>query len=625
MGLPIVFFGNRGFLSALATNQLRESLSVMKMVYRRISFVCALLTGVLGMLTLIGWISGWEMLASIRQNYIPMAPSTALGFTLLGTVMLLREHARFRRPFAEALLVMVVIVAGGKLFEFFSGVSLGVEERLVADPAMFGAVRKGRMSPITALNFLLICGAIHALLSVRLRVWAGHIAVVILGISFVVVLGYLHGTPLLYGGIIIPVALPTAVAFIMLGSSVIAAVGAECWPLRNWQGDSTRALLLRWFLPAVVLVALVEGLLRTHLLTGLTWNPALSSALSTLLYTVIITAVISQVARMVGRRIDRAESERNAAQSALEELNRDLERRIVERTRELSAKNQQMEEELTMARELQLALLPDHFPSIPQSAPVSESALKFFSLYQPAGAVSGDFFSVFPVSATGVGIFICDVMGHGVRAALVTSMMRALLEQHSGTDPDPGRLLSLINHGLHSILKQAGTTMYATGVMMIADAAKAELQYAIAGHPPPLHLRRREGETLPLELNGRAGALGLFPHAAFATTRTALEPGDLIMLYTDGLFEVEDTDGELYTQEDLLQAVDKRRDLPTTELFQAVLAEVQAFSHRSDFDDDVCIVGIEMASVIGAEKREPQANEVKNCQESLAVAGRLER
>lgn len=160
---------------------------------------------------------------------------------------------------------------------------------------------------------------------------------------------------------------------------------------------------------------------------------------------------------------------------------------------------------------------------------------------------------------------------------------------------------------------------------MIADAAKAELQYAIAGHPPPLHLRRREGETLPLELNGRAGALGLFPHAAFATTRTALEPGDLIMLYTDGLFEVEDTDGELYTQEDLLQAVDKRRDLPTTELFQAVLAEVQAFSHRSDFDDDVCIVGIEMASVIGAEKREPQANEVKNCQESLAVAGRLER
>jgi serine phosphatase RsbU (regulator of sigma subunit) len=575
----------------------------MKMIYRRISFVCALMTSVLGTLTLIGWVSGLEVLASIRQIYIPMAPSTALAFTLLSLVLLLREQSKFRRPLAELLLIVVGIVAGGKLFEFFSGVSLGIEEWLVADPVMFGAVRTGRMSPITALNFLLICVAILALLKVRLRVWAGPVAAVVLAISCVVVLGYMHGTPLLYGGTIIPVALPTAAAFILLGSSVIAAIGAECWPLRNWQGDSTRALLLRWFLPMVVLVAVVEGLLRTHFLTDWALNPALTSALSTLLYILIITAVISQVARLVGRRIDRAESERNAAQAALEALNRELEQRIAERTRELSAKNQQMEEELTMARELQLALLPDHFPSIPQSVPMTESALQFFSLYRPAGVVSGDFFSVFPVSETGVGIFICDVMGHGVRAALVTSMMRALLEQHSGTDPDPGRLLSQINHGLHSILKQAGTTMYATGVMMIADAAKAELHYAIAGHPPPLHLRRSEGKTVPLELNGRAGALGLFPHAAFATTRTTLEPGDLIMLYTDGLFEVEDADGELYSQEDLLRAVHRRLNVPTSEMFQEILAEVQAFTQRSDFDDDVCIVGIEVVRCLEGERR----------------------
>ena len=593
----------------------------MKMIYRRISFVCALMTGALGTLTLIGWVSGLEVLASIREKYIPMAPSTALAFTLLSLVLLLREHPKFRRPVAELLLVVVGIVASGKLVEFFSGRSLGVEEWLVADPVMFGAVRTGRMSPITALNFLLICVAILALLKVRMRFWAGPVAAVVLAISGVVVLGYMHGTPLLYGGTIIPVALPTAAAFILLGSSVIAAIGAECWPLRNWQGDSTRALLLRWFLPMVVLVAVVEGLLRTHLLAGWTLNPALTSALSTLLYILIVTAVISQVARLVGRRIDRAENERNIAQAALEALNRELERRIAERTRELSAKNQQMEEELTMARELQMALLPDHFPSVPHSAPESESALKFFSLYQPAGVVSGDFFSVFPVSETGVGIFICDVMGHGVRAALVTSMMRALLEQHCGSEPDPGRLLSQINHGLHAILKQAGTTMYATGVMLIADAARAELLYAIAGHPAPLHLRRHEGETVPLELNGRAGALGLFPHAVFATTRTTLAPGDLIMLYTDGLFEVEDVDGELYSQEDLLQAVDRRRNLPTSELFQAILAEVQAYTQRSDFDDDVCIVGIEVTRCLSGEKRKGESGQAaKELTKSAQVA-----
>ncbi len=85
----------------------------MKMIYRRISFVCALLTGVLGTLTLIGWVSGLEVLASIRQKYIPMAPSTALAFTLLG-MMLLREHSKFRRPFA-ALLLIVVGGVGGRL------------------------------------------------------------------------------------------------------------------------------------------------------------------------------------------------------------------------------------------------------------------------------------------------------------------------------------------------------------------------------------------------------------------------------------------------------------------------------------------------------------------------------
>jgi serine phosphatase RsbU (regulator of sigma subunit) len=592
----------------------------MQMIYRRISFVCALLTGVLGMLTLIGWVSGLEVLASIRHIYIPMAPSTALAFTLLGLVMLMRERPLFRLPLAELLLAVVVIVAGGKLFEFFSGVSLGLEEWLVADPEMFGAVRTGRMSPITALSFLLICFAMLALLKERLRIYAGPVAVVVLAISGVVVLGYLHGTPLLYGGTIIPVALSTAVAFILLGCSVIVSLGAEYWPLRNWRGDSTRAMLLRWFLPVVVLIALGEGLLRTRCLTDWAVNPALSSALSTLLYTVIITTVISQVARLVGHRIDRAESERNAAQAALQELNRDLERRILQRTLELSAKNQQMEEELTMARELQLALLPDHFPRIPRSASVGESALQFFSIYHPAGAVSGDFVSVFPVSETGVGIFICDVMGHGVRAALVTSMMRALLEQHSGSDPDPGHLLSQINQGLHSILKQAGTTMYATGVMMIADAAKGELLYAIAGHPSPLHLRRHAGLTVPLEFTGRAGALGLFPDVAFATTRTTMAPGDLIMLYTDGLFEVEDTEGNLYSQEDLVKAVDQRRDMPTNDLFEEVIAEVQAFSQRSDFDDDVCIVGIEMTCVLGAEKREKDAGQTaKDLSKSASV------
>ena len=572
-------------------------------VYRRVSLGCALCAMLLGALTLIGWTTGMEALASIRRNYIPMAPSTALAFAILGGVMLAKNTSGITRAGANILLAAVALVAFGKLFEFFWGGSLGIEEMLVADPAMFGTVRKGRMSPITAFNFLMVCSAIFASRTVKLRSWAGPAATVTMAISFVVVLGYMHGTPLLYGGDIIPVALPTALAFFLVGISVIAEAGRSCWPLRPLTGDSTRALLLRSFLPVVIVTALIDGFARTRFHTAWEINPALSSALSTLFYTVVVAAVIVGVARSVGGRIDRAESERNAARKELEQLNADLENRIAERTRELSGKNEQMQDELTMARELQLALLPQCFPTVPRSVSPRESALRFFSFYYPTGTVSGDFFDVFPISDTSVGIFICDVMGHGVRAALVTSMMRALLEQHSRPESDPGRLLTEINAHLHAILKNAETSLFATALFMVADIERSELIFANAGHPKPFHIRRGRTEVIPLVGSaGKGPALGLFPGVPYATARVSIAPSDMIMLFTDGLFEVEAPDEHLYTQEDLLNVVRKRSALPSQELLEGVLSDIRDFTQRADFDDDVCLIGMEYSPRNGAVK-----------------------
>jgi len=210
--------------------------------------------------------------------------------------------------------------------------------------------------------------------------------------------------------------------------------------------------------------------------------------------------------------------------------------------------------------------------------------------------ISGDFFDVFPLSDSSVGIFICDVMGHGVRAALVTSMMRALLEQQSVIESDPGRLLTHINQDLVSILKNTGTTLYATAVMMVADAARSELLYANAGHPKPLHVRRRDGDAIPLaDAASRGPALGLFAEASYRTAKTSIALGDLIMLFTDGLFEVEGPNEQLYRHEDLLEAVRKRSSLPASEVVEGVLADVRDFAQRLEFDDDVCVVGVEMA------------------------------
>ena len=113
--------------------------------------------------------------------------------------------------------------------------------------------------------------------------------------------------------------------------------------------------------------------------------------------------------------------------------------------RELREKNAQLEADFNMAREIQQIFLPNQYPSFPRWATPEESDLKFAHRYIPAAAVGGDFFDVFPVDDTRAGIFICDVMGHGMRAALITAIMRGLIEELMPVASDAGRFLTDIN------------------------------------------------------------------------------------------------------------------------------------------------------------------------------------
>ena len=312
----------------------------------RICIACSLLAAFVGAVTLFGWLTGMELLTSLRTRYIPMAPSTALAFALLGFAIVSRFRTGWPRIAAKACTAFVALVAMAKLFEFFTGHRLGFDELFVADPGQLGMVRKGRMAPLTALNFLLATSALHCAMHTRLWRYTGIIASLVAAISVIVLLGYLHGTPFLYGGSIIPVALSTAVAFFFLSCALIAAAGPDCWPLRPLNGHSAGSLLLRWFLPVVIAGTIVNDYLQTRFVVGARFNPALISALVTFAFALLISAIISQVARIVGGRIDHAEAERNAAQEATKALNADLERRIAARTGELSARNQQLQDVL---------------------------------------------------------------------------------------------------------------------------------------------------------------------------------------------------------------------------------------------------------------------------------------
>ena len=297
----------------------------------------------------------------------------------------------------------------------------------------------------------------------------------------------------------------------------------------------------------------------------------------------------------IATHLARIAIERQRAKAELLALNAQLEERVEKRTRELREKNQQMAEELQMARELQVALLPRRFPTIPVGAPPHESALSFLSLYFPTGDVSGDFFSVFPVGEKAAGVLICDVMGHGVRSALITGMIRGLVEEHSKFAADPGILLTRINRALTVILGQAGTTMFATCFYLVADVERAELRFANAGHPCALHVRCDGASAEKLDDQGSRGpVMGIFPSATYATAVRSMVRGDRVMLFTDGLYEVEDATGAFFNEEQLRATVSRHAALVPEEFFDRVVSDIRKYSQSGTFADDVCVVGMQI-------------------------------
>jgi PAS domain S-box-containing protein len=262
---------------------------------------------------------------------------------------------------------------------------------------------------------------------------------------------------------------------------------------------------------------------------------------------------------------------------------------------ELRTKNAVMEESLRTAREIQLTMLPQQYPTFPQNAPPSQSAFQFVHRYEPAESVSGDFFSISAISDTEVGVFICDVTGHGVRAALVTAMIRALAEELKPLAREPGNFLRKLNNDLWSILKSTGSPMLTTGFYAVADCRTGLLRFANAGHPKPLIIRRAASRVEPLaNANGRSQpALGLFEDPPYLTSETTLAPGDFLMLFTDGLYEVQGQNEELYTQERLTLDVQSLLHHPPGILFDELLEAIRAFAVNGEFDDDVCLVGVD--------------------------------
>src|SRR4026209_248489 len=126
--------------------------------------------------------------------------------------------------------------------------------------------------------------------------------------------------------------------------------------------------------------------------------------------------------------------------------------------------------------------MPNVYPSFLGSPRHAATALRFYHRYLPASMMGGDFFHIARLSDDKAGICICDVMGHGVRAALITAMLRALIETHAVDAADPGRFLTELNSEFTRILKQTGTLVFATVLCCVINIRERDARFGCAGH-----------------------------------------------------------------------------------------------------------------------------------------------
>jgi len=266
----------------------------------------------------------------------------------------------------------------------------------------------------------------------------------------------------------------------------------------------------------------------------------------------------------------------------------------------LDKKNQEIQEDLKLAREVHQVFLPAKYPGFPRGVAPEKSALQFCHRYLPTSALGGDFFEILPFSNTATGVFICDVMGHGMRAALVTSIVRGLMDKYREHAPEPGQFLGEINQALLKNLKTCSTTIFATAAYVVVDAATGTVRYANAGHPSPFLLRGAARTVEPLEPQAlsHAPALGLMRDARYPVATYQLGVGDSLLLFTDGLFEVEDRDGNQFGFDRLLQTVTRYAKLPGAQMLDEVLVETRRHAAGGEFTDDVCLVEVKLAGKI---------------------------
>ena len=270
-----------------------------------------------------------------------------------------------------------------------------------------------------------------------------------------------------------------------------------------------------------------------------------------------------------------------------------LEQKLEKRNKALSKANKMMQNDLLAASRLQKSFLPKKAPQVP--------GLEFAWFFKPCEMIAGDTFHCFKLDDEHVALYLLDVSGHGVQAAMLSVMLSRTLT------PYPSRGGILIGDGSASGKIQVRSPLeiarilnkrypmdvdvgqYFTLLYILIDLPDRALRLVSAGHPRLLHMTKN-GETRFIETDGFP--IGMFEDIEYDEGRLSLSPGDCIFLYSDGVIDAVNRHHETYGPGGLIDSVTKRRKGPITKITKGILSDVMRFTKGTEMGDDMTLLAL---------------------------------
>lgn len=248
---------------------------------------------------------------------------------------------------------------------------------------------------------------------------------------------------------------------------------------------------------------------------------------------------------------------------------------------DLQDRNYEMTNDLKMAQMVQAAIIPRIFPE--------SDLVDFDGRYLPMEELGGDYYDVFRLSDSKFGMVIADVSGHGVAAALVMIMAKMSFATNAKADLSAGDTVTRVNEELWGSI--GDVDRYLTAFYGIIDTENQVIDYSSAGHNDVLVLKQN-GEIIPLHSN--ATVIGISDEIIYPSDSYKLDTGDRIIMYTDGIIETRNEEGEFLGDEKFYEFIKKHEHLPSGDLVHNILWDVAYYNGNAPVDDDrtILIAGV---------------------------------